>query len=200
MRSLLLMSLVLVSACAPATAVLLDGDALDDTASIDTNDPGADTDTSDVDTDTSDVDTDTEADTTPQVYTWSGERGFTFEEFNGSCTDTLVETGMDITNDPEWAEYRAGCSSCNLVFLVTMDQDHLCARGGFDGYGIQSPALRGIGESNGQLILYFGRMDDPSDWSILAEPEGGWSGFEYEYDGRTRFGNEYQVEGSGSLL
>lgn len=207
MRSLVVLGALFWIGCDPATAVLLDGNALDsdeDPSTVD--DPGTDSgdlDSSDPDSEDGDPDTEeVEPGTDPPVfYRWRGEREFTFEEFSGDCTDTLVETGDNVTDDPEYEDAFAACG-CNYIFLVDNDKDRLCPRPGFRGYEVTPTVLRGIGAVNGEVRVYTASLANPTEWGELPPAEGGWSGFTYEYDGTIRVGAfevDYEVEGEGSV-
>ena len=175
----------LLVACDPATAVLLDGDALDDTANPDITDPDTEGDTTDPDGDT-DPDPDTEADTEEPVRSWSGEREFTFEQWGGDCTETLVETGIEVTNDPSWSSVVAACEECEAVFLVDVDKDTLCASDWFDGYPVATQVLRGVRMRGDEVLVLAAQVDEPNDWERLARGEGDWGSFDYDYGGNVR--------------
>ncbi len=197
MRVNLFLVLVLAVGCGPATAVLVDGDALDDTANPDDDTSDNGTDGTDVDPDTVEPDTDV-----PIEYFWQGVRDFTFDLGpRGECEDTLVESGENVTDDPEFAEARAACPQCNFIFLVDMDKDALCPGDRFDGFAVATPTLRGVG-ADGGTRLYGARLDDPTDWFEFGEVDGGWGGFTYQYEGTVNpfgFDIPYTVEASGAV-
>lgn len=121
MRGWAWLSVVLFAGCGPVEAVLTDP------ADIGSPDTNADADTdSDSDSD-ADSDADTDADTEPQMpegMHWAGTRHFVFS--GDACTEDVVETGVNITLDPQWADAVASCGQCDAVFLVDMDKDRIC--------------------------------------------------------------------------
>ncbi|MFT6158826.1 MAG: hypothetical protein ACJAZO_000173 [Myxococcota bacterium] len=200
MRSSLLLGLILTVGCGPATAVLVDGDALDDTAVADddSSDTGTDgPDGTDVDPDTVEPDTDA-----PIEYFWEGVRDFTFDFGpQGECEDTLVESGQDVTDDPDFAEARAACPECNYIFLVEMDKDSLCEGRGFQGFPVATPTLRAVGADGGARV-FGARLDTPNEWFEFQDVDGGWGGFTYQYEGSARafgFDVPFTVEASGAV-
>ena len=202
MRIVLPVLLTLLTACDPASAVLLDGDALDDTADPDVGSDDTGRDGTEVDPD-SEIEPDTEPDTEPPPLTWTGTRTFTFDEFDGTCVDVLEESGIDVTDDPEFADARAACPVCNHIFLVTMDKEFLCPRPNFQGYGVATPTLRGIGAPGGDPVTaYFARLDNAGEWGEFPEVDGSWSNFEYSYQSVARvqgFQIPFVVEAEGSV-
>ena len=201
MRSGLFLALVLAVGCGPATAVLVDGNALDDTANPDddTSDTGTDdpegTDGTDVDPDT--VEPDTEA---PIEYFWEGIRDFTFDyRQQEDCEDFLIETGVNVTEDPQYADALAGCPECDYIFLVEMNKDALCENGRFDGFPVATPTLRGV-SANGGTRVYGARLEDPSSWFEFPNVGGDWGGVTYQYEGTANafgFDIPFTVEASG---
>ena len=189
----------LTLACDPATAVLLDGDALDDTADADSSDP-RDPDSDIVDPDT---DVDTEPDTEPPPLQWNGERTFTFEQFGDDCTDTLIESGPEVTNQPDFAFALDQCPECERIFYVNMDKDTLCATQFFEGYPVATPVMRGIATgADGNVRVFYGMFANEVDWNEFGDVSGSQDDFEYDYQGVARvrgFNVDYQVEASGSV-
>lgn len=202
MRSGLILALVLAVGCGPATAVLVDGDALDDTAlpDGDSSDAGTDgTNGTDVDPDTVEPDTDA-----PVEYFWEGTRDFTFQQGQfGICEDTLIETGENVTDDPEFSEARQACPTCNFIFLVEMDKDFLCPQQGFSGYAVATPTLRGVGtDFEGGTRIFGARLEESTEWFEFGGVDGSWSNFLYEYEGSARtgaFNVPFTVEGRGAV-
>ena len=199
--------LALSTACGPATASLIDPTELDEDDAPQDTAVEADTDTdsdTDVDTDTdtdSDVDTDTEP---PGPLTWTGTRDYVFYNWQGdeTCQDTLPETGVEVTDDPDYADAVASCATCDHVFLITVTPDVLCdGQLQWGGIPVTSPAYRGLwflgGDDANVVDIRRGRG---GSYSAETLAEGTFSAplLEYAYE-RDPTGYSYDVEATATI-
>ncbi len=197
MRSVVAM-VVVCGALFTQVACVAQGVLLDDDGErlFDTDTDTGDVDTTDIDTDV-DTDADTEPDTEPAPFVWAGERNFTFYTWFGECEDTLIETGIEVTNDPDAQDAAAACPQCRRLFWVEMDKDSLCEGNNFRGFPVASPVLRGIEFPGGSdHVLYSIGQRDNGSWVAFELASGELAGdtYEYEYDGSVS-NVEYDVEG-----
>jgi hypothetical protein len=179
--------------CAPVEAVVSDEPPGD-------TDPAGDADTdadsdSDADTDT-DTDTDTDADTDADTYPlqWYGERRFVFD---AGCDDTVYEEGIEVTKEPDFADARALCSSCEHIFYVQASPERIC-----DGYvPIATEIVRGVDYGSLGAAVY--RIDwDGDGWQLTkladADVRGDGLSVDYTYTGDVS-GYAYEVEGFAEI-
>lgn len=184
---------LLLAACNPAQAVLRDPSAGDPFY----GDSGAPTTT---DTGTTPGDTNPPA-PQPDFNQWHGQRTFEFDDiFGTACTDSVDETGTNVTESADYAGALDACPDCDDIYEVTNDPDHVCedATGG-RGIPVANPVVRGIeriGET--EIRLYSLQYDQwRQTWQAEELATGPLDGFEftYEYDGTAGFNTSYHVTG-----
>lgn len=180
MRTLPLLAL-LAAACGSSSIGVTDPDELD-------------TDAPDTDTD-ADTDADTDPDTDPPPpppATWYGEREFTF---GAICRDELIEEGVEITNDREWAEWVEACEGCERVFLVSVEQEDLCGN-----IPVTQEFVTGLifdGDRRFEMVRVFEQRDRIRTNS-LATGQRRNGQFFYDYEG-TYNRTGYEVLGFGEI-
>ena len=204
--------LFILIACSTSGSVILDKAAID-TASVDADDTGVvaepdspadtdedETDTDSPDTDTQDPDTDTQDPDTeepvlpadnnnPNVYpnSWQGQRTLTY----GNCAETVVESGIEVTNDyPNWV---AECD-CDEIYYVELNSSYAC------GFAVDYGAFyRGVRYDGMEISVRYW-PDNPSYptpaselgvGSIMADGET-WS---YQYTAYASNGTAVTIDG-----
>lgn len=188
--------IALLTACGPAEGVLLAPSELDSAVTDSDTDTGGPGDT-DPDPDTSDTsdssDTSDTSDTPPDTSSgtpesWEGERTFVFT-WNGqpACTDSVTETGNEVSDDPAFSDAIAACPACDLVYRIAVEPGEIC-RGqlwGNQAIPVSREALRGVKYLNNREVrVYDIRRDWSGDWQSaeLARGEGDRTAIAYDYE------------------
>ena len=160
---------LLLAACGPAQAVLDDVDPNgEDTGGdpIDGDDTGTDTDTGP---------SDTGGNTEPNLTSWNGTRTFSFDDVLGTpCTDTVEETGDNVTDDIDYHGALEVCASCDEIYEIEVSPATLCEEEtGGQGIPVATPIMRGIEFTEGTgVIVYAIRYSDWQGWSSEQLAEG----------------------------
>lgn len=184
MRAPWLLLLLVPIGCGPASAVLRDPGAGDPFY----GDTAAPADTGG-----------TSTNPTPDFSKWNGQRTYTFPDFYGtSCTDTVTETGINVTSSPNYADALAACPSCDELYEIDGVPDHICPDATPDGQGIplHNPTVRGIEKMSATQLRLWDVRQGYQGWRATALASGPLDGVEFTYDySGDAFGTSYSVTG-----
>jgi hypothetical protein len=157
------------------------------------SDPVFDTDVAETDAD-ADTDADTDVDTEPPApLTWTGTRVFEFPRY---CTDTVYETGVEVTNDPTQADATNTCGDCDAVFRIQASPEAIC-----DGtVGISTTIFRGVKWNGDQATIYLLSNENAPGWYREELAVGTVSGATITYSYQKNYnGFDYFVDGQATI-
>ncbi len=169
---------------APSAAITnLDGSELgdDDDDDDDDDDVGTGTGTGTSGTGT----TPTEPDAYPR--SWQGERELTFEY--GWCQDTIYGEGIEVTQEPNWADALAACPECDEIYDVGHTPDRICQ----GQVAVGNESVKGLNRAMG--TIYEIKRTDQGFFAVELS-EGTWADDTLEYWYEVQEGwDYYEVDG-----
>ncbi len=173
-----------------------DSDADTDTDADSDTDSDSDTDT-DTDTDTdSDTDADTEPAPSADMTSWTGTQRFTYDEWFGSCDESLTVTATLLSeSSAEWAAAATACPDCDAFYDVGYSSDWVCSWIQLINYVHGLTFVGSVAETS---ILY---PNYSEGYDVYGQDlAGDFDGFTFDYEiAIDLYGVALQVDGDGTF-